>query len=230
MQAVLRQFIPPHFFYLGQTKQSRIKHAMNHDSNKKCHNRTAILPLPAWGLIPFWRADNWSLRNLLNRPSVASHSLKAEDGNTRLFGTHKDPFCAAAAEQIWRLLNEYRASLGLRTLAHNDQLAAAARYMGKRMLQKNEFQHVLSDRVDLSDRIANFGYRYSACGENLAKSWGLEISATALASEWHSGWIHSPDHHRNMIYADWRDVGVAVVKSYTGTPVYYGIENFGTPA
>ena len=206
------------------------KTQMAQENNNNRQRRILILPLPLWGFYQAYQAVVAGVRYLRTRRRY-NQVFKGNIATTskKLFGTHTDPFCAEAAKLNWQLLNDYRKSLGLRPLVPNYELAAAARYMGKRMLQKNEFEHVLSDGVGLTDRTEHFGYRHAMVGENLASSWGIRMSAQALAVEWHQGWIASHGHHQNMIDPNWEEVGIAVVRSYSGTPTYYGVQNFGKP-
>lgn len=95
------------------------------------------------------------------------------------------------------------------------------------MGELGEFEHVLSDGVELTDRIQRAGYRYRACGENLF--WLLDPSKGTRALAWamHDGWVHSPGHQANLV-GNWTEVGIGVVPD--GEDGFYATQNFGLPS
>ncbi len=107
----------------------------------------------------------------------------------------------------------------------NEQLEQSALYHAHRMVETDEFAHVLSDGVDLSDRVNRFGYKYRQCAENLAYWMNPLLSLEQLAVEIHEGWVDSPGHHANLI-GDCQEVGIGVVRD---GQTYYAVQNFGTP-
>ena len=88
--------------------------------------------------------------------------------------------------------NLTRHLLGLRVLAIDLKLAAAARDHSRDMERLNFFSHTspIAEKRSFTDRAARFGTR--ASGENIFRGRTDGLFA-------HDGWFHSPGHHRNML-------------------------------
>ncbi|MAT67964.1 MAG: hypothetical protein CMJ58_00390 [Planctomycetaceae bacterium] len=167
--------------------------------------------LQAWTLVDaLWRA--W------RRPATAKSPRDQIP-----YGSN--PYTAACVAANFQRLNEYRVSRGLRPVRFNRQLAAAAAFHGRRMVELRQFEHILSDGVELDERLDRHGYAYGAYAENLAVYIGPRRPAASLGRQWLDDWIASPGHHKNLV-GDYEEVGIAVV---VAGDVYFGIQNFGTP-
>lgn len=90
------------------------------------------------------------------------------------------------------LCNLTRHLLGLRPLAIDLKLAAAARDHSRDMQRLKFFSHTspIPEKRRFSDRAARFGTR--AISENI-------YMGRADGRMAHDGWFHSPGHHRNML-------------------------------
>lgn len=138
-----------------------------------------------------------------------------------------DPGVAIAS--VLCLHNAERAAAGLRPLAWNARLAAAADSHARDMVVRAYFAHVSPEGAGPAQRIAAAGYAASLVGENLA--WGEGRLATPSVTV--RGWMDSPGHRANLLRPDFREVGIALVR---GDPtgrrradvVVYATE-FGTP-
>jgi uncharacterized protein YkwD len=113
------------------------------------------------------------------------------------------------------LLNAERRSRGLMTLRTNARLAKAAARHSADMVANHYFAHEDKSGAGPQHRIARAGYLPSSgpwvIGENIA--WGTDYLATPRQIV--RAWMASPPHRRNILYSDFREIGVGVV---TGVP------------
>lgn len=184
-----------------------------------------VLPLPVWLLLGvvtvLWRGARWLYRQAAtctNREVVLPALPRAT--------THQsDPDCARMAWLLYSHLNRYRLEQGLPQMVWNERLEQSALFHARRMIDTGEFEHVLSDGVDLGDRVWRVGYRYSLCAENLALFENPLLSLEELTFRIHDGWVHSPGHEANLS-GPTEEVGIGVLKrGYR----YWAVQNFGTP-
>jgi uncharacterized protein YkwD len=113
-------------------------------------------------------------------------------------------------------MNRERAARGLAPLRLNERLCAAARDRIADMFTKRYFAHNSPDGIDPFSWIMRHGYRYLFAGENLATGY----SGTSVVD----GWMHSPGHRRNILGADYTEVGIAIadgspMRGYRGPTV-----------
>lgn len=97
-------------------------------------------------------------------------------------------------------------------LVWNDDLEDAAEGHARDMYKRNYFSHNSKDGRNIQDRIMGAGYTYDgyksfAIGENIAM--GQESIA-----EVSNGWFKSPSHCKNLMNADFKEVGVAEHNKY----------------
>jgi uncharacterized protein YkwD len=92
-------------------------------------------------------------------------------------------------------------------LIWNDTLALAALHHCNDMNKNDFFSHTGSDGFSIENRLKNLDYRWSACGENIARGYGDEKSVIV-------GWIRSPGHRKNIMNQSFRKIGVARVGDY----------------
>ncbi|MBK7874278.1 MAG: CAP domain-containing protein [Planctomycetes bacterium] len=130
-------------------------------------------------------------------------------------GGHEGAAAASTDEQRQVLVtNDYRRMLGRCVLAWNAKIQAAAQGHSDYMANTGDFGHDEPDpkRQWPGDRMRLAGYT-SGVSENCALSDGAEGA--------HVGWLHSSGHHRNILTATHREMGVAAAGSYW-------TQNFGT--
>ncbi len=84
----------------------------------------------------------------------------------------------------------------------NHQLEAAAGIHSKDMAVNDFFSHTGSNGLSVSERVTNQGYQWRAVGENIA---GGQFTAEEVVA----GWLSSSDHCRNIMNADFTELGVA---------------------
>jgi uncharacterized protein YkwD len=98
-------------------------------------------------------------------------------------------------------INRTRAAHGLRPLRVDLRLERAARAHSAWMLRTGTFAHGPFGR-----RIASYGARGPAVGENLA--WGVGGSATPPGII--QGWLASPSHRANLLRRGFTRIGIGV--------------------
>lgn len=113
------------------------------------------------------------------------------------------------------LLNNERATHGLRPLTEAAGLTQPSAAYSARMVTENFFAHVAPDGATLTDRLEADGYIDPdgdwTVGENIA--WGQGSISTARAIT--VAWMNSPAHRDNILEPEYTEVGIGVVP---GTP------------
>jgi len=104
---------------------------------------------------------------------------------------------------LLKVMNEVRASHGLRPLRIDLRLQRAARAHSSNMLRTQTFSHGA-----YTLRIRRTGIRAPRVGENLAWSSGALSRATVIVNMW----LASPEHRANLLHAGYRTVGVGALK------------------
>jgi uncharacterized protein YkwD len=108
------------------------------------------------------------------------------------------------------LLNAERTSRGLTALRANGRLRNAAVIHSRDMVTGHYFAHDDQSGGGPEDRIAHAGYlpRYGSwvIGENIA--WGSDYLATPR--EIVRAWMNSAPHRQNILYSDFREIGVGI--------------------
>jgi uncharacterized protein YkwD len=109
------------------------------------------------------------------------------------------------------LLNAERTSRGLVALRTNGRLRNAALAHSTDMVTNHYFAHEDQSGGQPEDRIAHAGYlpRYGpwVIGENIA--WGTDYLATPR--EIVRAWMNSTPHRHNILYTDFREIGIGIV-------------------
>ncbi len=137
---------------------------------------------------------------------------------------------SAEEREILTLVNEVRAEgatcggtayPAVEALTWNERLARAARKHSGDMEAAGELAHVTPEGAvhyppgtTLAGRVEREGYTYATLGENVA--FGATSPAEAVDL-----WLASPGHCRNLVRADFRELGV-------GRAGAYWTQNFGT--
>ena len=115
------------------------------------------------------------------------------------------------------VMNEERATAGLKPLAANTQLRRAAQKHSLQMVRDSFFAHVSPAGNTLMARVRQ-GTTYLrgalnfALGENIAYGSG-HLSTPASTVQ---GWMNSPPHRKNMLNRRYRHVGIGVAMGAPG--------------
>jgi uncharacterized protein YkwD len=129
---------------------------------------------------------------------------------------------AATVQEIIDRVNAERAAAGLGILRINPLLTEAARLHASAMASLNRMAHELpgSPNPTMIDRAQAVGYRYAWLGENIAYNYA-DAANVMLA------WINSPGHRANIMFDQFTEIGVALVRNADGEPYYCQV--FGRP-
>ncbi|WP_367390968.1 CAP domain-containing protein [Lewinella sp. LCG006] len=92
-------------------------------------------------------------------------------------------------------------------LQWNSQLAAAASSHSEDMARVGQLNHAGSDGSNAGNRLERVGYSWQQYGENIAS--GFTSSSTVLQA-----WINSPGHCRNLMGANFTEMGAARKDNY----------------
>lgn len=144
----------------------------------------------------------------LNTTDVASSTDQAL--NAAYLDTEESAFL--------RLINNYRASIGVGKLRVSIGLTRASDAHSLDMATTGKFQHNSSDGTDTFVRIA----RYYACNGSRAENIAF---GTTSAQQVFDAWKASPDHNTNMRAAAYKAIGIARRANANG--VYYWTTDFG---
>lgn len=130
----------------------------------------------------------------------AGFSLSAIKVNfPSVLGTFSD----ITSEQLLLLTNQKRQENGLAPLSLNQQLSNAAAGKANNMFAQNYWAHNSPDGKTPWVFIKGAGYNYIYAGENLARGF---TNATDVIN----AWMASPEHRKNMLSANYQNVGYAV--------------------
>lgn len=119
-------------------------------------------------------------------------------------------------------INAFRAAHQLPPLRLSASLTAAARSHSLQMETDGYFAHNSSDGTAFWKRIQGFypssRYGYWSVGENLLWSAPDVDAQKALTM-----WENSPEHRKNMLDPNWREIGVSAVHAVRAPGVYQGL-------
>ncbi|PSW05439.1 CAP domain-containing protein [Photobacterium lipolyticum] len=98
-------------------------------------------------------------------------------------------------------------------LTWDADLEQAAFVHSSNMANYNFFSHTGQDGLSVSDRVTNQGYSWRAVGENIAAGQ-KDVNAVM------TGWLNSPGHCKNIMSANFTQMGASFV---TNSSTQYGI-------
>ena len=103
---------------------------------------------------------------------------------------------------VTQRVNVERRRAGLGALSHSGALQKAAQSLACDNAAQGQWSHTGRNGSDLSARLRQVGYRFSAANENVGR---FQSSATAV-----SWWMGSSGHRANILSRNTRDIGVGV--------------------
>jgi hypothetical protein len=144
---------------------------------------------------------------LLRKIALVAYSLLLIFVNSfgGIFGINQVQASNITPSNIIELTNQERAANGLNTLKENSSLATAALAKANNMFEVQYWDHFGPNGETPWQFIRAEGYNYVYAGENLAK--GFQTSEGV-----HEAWMASPTHAANIMSANYKDIGVAVVE------------------
>ena len=107
-------------------------------------------------------------------------------------------------------------------LQWNERLGTASVAHSRDMAKGNYFAHAGKDGTMVGDRAAREGYEWQRIGENIAAGQGSADQVVA-------SWLASPTHCRNIMQAEFTDMGAAYFVNPASETVIYWTQVFGTP-
>lgn len=108
-------------------------------------------------------------------------------------------------ETARKLINDYRKSKGLKPLALNAELTAAAKSHSRDLAKWDRISHFGSDGSNPWDRVKRTGYRARLAAENVG-------TGQVDFQEVLRGWEESPGHNKNLLLTDATHMGIALVQ------------------
>ncbi|HEX7707105.1 MAG TPA: CAP domain-containing protein [Thermoanaerobaculia bacterium] len=126
-------------------------------------------------------------------------------------GAAADAANQITAENILRLMNEYRSNAGLPLLNSETRLEQAAADRMRHMEEVGYWNHTSPDGMSPFVWMAVRAYRFQYASENLAS--GFETARLLVES-----WMESPGHRANILSPDAEDCGIAVIEGATTGP------------
>jgi len=121
------------------------------------------------------------------------------------------------------IINQYRVTNGLKPLTVSVNLNRAATWMAQDLATKGYFAHQDSSGRQPQTRIADCGGT-AASGENLAAGTRINTAQAAFGL-----WRASAGHNRNMLYADYTQIGIARFYNPGSRYKWYWATTFGVP-
>lgn len=106
-------------------------------------------------------------------------------------------------KQIFDLVNQERAKIGVAALVWDESRAAVGRGHSQDMFSRGYFSHYSPEGKDIGDRLEAAGITYSFAGENLA------LAPSIIRA--HEGLMNSPGHKRNILDPAFKHAGIGVV-------------------
>lgn len=152
--------------------------------------------------------------------STTGSSTGATSSNTAFFPTETGNFKTDMLAYVNALRTKGCKCNGVQmpivpALKWNTLLEAAALRHAKDMSATNTFSHTGSDGSTMSGRITATGYKWMALAENIASGYPNLLGVI-------NGWVSSAGHCKNMMSANFTELGAAKV----GT---YWVQDFGKP-
>lgn len=125
--------------------------------------------------------------------------------------------------EVIELVNIEREALNLHPLSYSEALTAAARRHSQDMGDRNYFDHTTPDGIKFYERIADAGYDYQTCGENIAAGYPTPAAVV-------DGWMNSDGHRANILDPDYCDIGVGYAAADASQFYHYWTQDFGRRA
>lgn len=138
-------------------------------------------------------------------------SLLLLTGAASAYAADADSLNEITAENVIRLMNEYRAAEALPPLGGEKRLMLAAEDRMRHMEDEGYWAHNAPDGMRPFVWVKARNYDYRLVGENLAS--GFETAALLVQS-----WMESPGHRANIMSADYQDCGIAIIEGSTKGP------------
>jgi uncharacterized protein YkwD len=128
----------------------------------------------------------------------------------------------ALNRQVFAAVNSFRAAHGLVALHESPALERSARQHSLEMGRAGYFAHASADGTAFWRRIRKYykagNHSLWSVGENLV--WAAPGLSAGRAMKL---WIASPEHLRNLLNPQWRQIGVSAVRVLRAPGVFHGL-------
>jgi len=125
-------------------------------------------------------------------------------------------------DDIISLVNFERQKEGLSGLSKNEKLMESAKRKALDMKEKKYFDHISPEGLQPWFFAEQVGYEYRTMGENLAEGF---FSAQSV----HQAWMESEGHRKNILSADFEEIGVSIIDfEENGLKSYIIVQHFGS--
>ena len=132
-------------------------------------------------------------------------------------------FNKVSRDDIVVLTNKARQEQGLPELTSSQTLQEVAKLKLNDMLQNGYFAHTTPQGKTPWDWFDKAGYKYKLAGENLAMDFIFSRDVV-------DAWMTSESHRKNILYKDFKEIGVAVgTGNINGRETVAIVEVFGSP-
>lgn len=126
------------------------------------------------------------------------------------------------SHQVLAAVNRFRAAHGLAAVRESSALDRSARQHSLEMGKLGYFGHASADGAAFWRRIRHYygatDYSYWSVGENLL--WAAPSVSARRALKM---WIASPEHLRNLLAPQWRQIGVSAIRVVRAAGVFHGM-------
>jgi uncharacterized protein YkwD len=132
-------------------------------------------------------------------------------------------YCATSEElEVLKLINDYRKSKGLGTLALTQTLGAASEHHSESMASYSYFDHwLIPENIKWSTNMINYGYDYNTYrGENIAAGMSTALRVV-------EAWKGSRLHNDAMLSPNFKAIGVGHYYSAASPYDHYWTTDFG---
>jgi uncharacterized YkwD family protein len=113
---------------------------------------------------------------------------------------------SADEQKLIQLVNQERTKAGLKPLAIDYELARVARIKSQDMEANNYFSHDSPTYGSPFQMMKDFGIKFTAAGENIAKTSSVERA--------HTGLMNSEGHRANILNPNFTHIGVGISGYY----------------
>ena len=184
------------------------------------------------------KSDDKLQKLALTTPAITPEDVfsEADIVSTYVRAETSDAYCnlmvgAAFKEKLIAAVNQLRATEqkcgeqifpASAPLVWNVKLQRAAYEHSAQMAITNLVSHASLDARRPADRVHAMGYRFAALGENICAG-EFDIPGAIKA------WLDSPSHCKQMLSADYTELGVACVKREKGYYRRYWTMNLASP-
>ena len=135
--------------------------------------------------------------------------------------SHSERNLQTLNRQVLAAVNKFRAAHGLVRLRESSALDRSARQHSLEMGRVGYFGHSSANGTVFWRRIQHYyssrSYSYWSAGENLLWAEPAVSAGRALKL-----WIASPEHLRNLLSPQWRQIGVSAVRVVAAPGIFHG--------